>query len=171
MMKRALCLVVCVTLWAASAWAQDSGPNPSQSVTYYVNFIKETTTQLAQVHELLEQEKKAPQYPYTDQYVFYSDLAARLDQTTTLLLDLCDLYYIYHRATYCFAKEEKNYLLSRVENTAGTLKNLAGRPFVVDTTANEGGKAKMQAEKAAFADRMQRLLTFIPTTLGGIKRD
>jgi len=169
-MKRCAIFFVCALLWTTWAQAQDSGPNLRQSIVYFMTFFNESTTQLSRTKEFLEQEKKDPKHPYTEAYLLYTDLSDRIERSMTLSLDLCDLYFIYSRATYCFAKEEKSYLLSRIDSISSVLQQLIDKPFAVATDSRTGDKAKMQDEKAAFLDRVQKLRALLKSSLPAIER-
>lgn len=169
-MKR--CAVVCVfvLLWSSLALAQDTGPNPRQSVAYCIAFMQENAKQLVKVNEAIAQEKNDPKYPFTEKFFFYVDLANRIGQSNLLAQNLCDLYYIYHRTTYCFAKEEKGYLLSRLGNVSAALQTIIKRPFFPLVQAEQADKKTMQAEQDAFVQHVRQLIAFVKTSLPAIRR-
>jgi len=170
MMKRCAVLCLCALLWASWAQAQNSGPNLRQSIVYFLNFRSEAQKELDQIKLLLERESKEARHPYTEQYLLYTDLGARIEQAMALSLDLCDLYFIYSRATYCFAKEEKNYLLSRIDEISASLERLLDKPFVELKDVAPEDAAKMQGQRDAFLNRVRQLRAVVAASLPAIKR-
>lgn len=172
-MKRCVCVLVCALVLAMSSVARADGPNLRQSVTYFVNFINESLVQAATLTDLLQKEKKAPNYPYTAKYVFYSDLSRRIGNTLDMALNLCDLYHLYAKTTYCFTKDEKTYLFDRIDNILNVLQQLVDSPYPPipdEATITTEDKAQMDQLRSTFAERVRKLRQLIRSSLPAFDR-
>lgn len=169
-MKRLVLVLACLLPWATWASAQEEGPNLRQSINYFMTFFNESSTQASTIKELQNKEKQDPNHPYTETFLYYTDLGDRIDRALGLALNLCDLYFIYYKATYCFAKDEKSYLLARIDNILSTLQQLIDRPFVVVTTSRDGAKAGMNDQEVVFLERVRKLRAFIKASLPAFQR-
>lgn len=169
-MKRCVCVLVCLLAlsWGSAAWAD--GPNLRQSVTYFMNFFNESVVQAAKVTEILEKEKKQPNYPYTANYIFYTDLMHRIEKALDMTLNLCDLYHLYRKTTYCFTKDEKTYLFDRIDNILKVLQQLIDNPYLEDKNISEQDKAQMEQMRSAFNDRVGKLRQLIRSSLPAFDR-
>jgi hypothetical protein len=171
-MKRLVLALACLLGLAAVALAQtpDDFPNLRQSVNYFNNFTKDSAAMAAQIRETLEAEKQAPGYPRTDNYVFYAALGERTERLIALTANLTDLYVLYNKTTYCYAKDEKNYLYARIDAIQIALQRLIDSPYVIDTTSSDGDKARMHDKLALFNQRVAQLRAFITKSLPAFKR-
>lgn len=169
-MKRYVCACLCALVVLSGVDALADAPNPSQSVTYFMAFFNETVVQAARISELTVQAKKEKGYPYTPSYLFYSDLMGRVEKALTVTLNLCDIYHLYSKTTYCFTKDEKTYIFDRIDNIMKVLQQLADKPYVVSPPAQGAGRDKMLENQLAFTDRVHQLVTFVKNSLPAFQR-
>uniref|UniRef100_I2PXE2 Uncharacterized protein n=1 Tax=Desulfovibrio sp. U5L TaxID=596152 RepID=I2PXE2_9BACT len=164
-MKRCLVALTCVLLLAQAGQSWADTPNMRQSINYFMNYFNEAVVQAIHIREIEEQDQLDQKRPYTQEYVFYSDLNARIEKTLGLALNLCDLYYIYNKTTYCFTKDEKNYLFDRIDNILDTLQKVKETPYNVDASLFEDKKSPVGRNLAEFGDRIDKLRAFIKSSL------
>jgi hypothetical protein len=169
-MKRCVCGLLCALVLLSGSNALADAPNPRQSVTYFMAFFNECVVQAANIAEQMEKAKKEKGYPFTPSYLFYFDLMGRLEKALTLTLNLCDIYHLYSKTTYCFTKDEKTYIFDRIDNIVKVLEQLGERSYVVDIAAQGPAKDKMIENRDLFAGRVRKLREFIKVSLPGFQR-
>jgi hypothetical protein len=164
-MKRiltALLTLSCLAL-ATGAWAQS--PNIRQSINYFITYYNEASVQGMRGSEYLEKENINQVRPYTEEYVFFTELNNRIDKSLILSINLCDLYYIYNKATYCFTVDEKKYLLNRIANIQDGLLKLRNAPYNVPAALLEDKQSKAYASLTEFNARIDKLRDFTKSSL------
>lgn len=169
-MKRCVCVLVCTLMLAWASVARADGPNLRQSVTYFMNFINECIVQDVNITNILEKEKKQSDFPYTAKTVFYTDLKHRVELAMNLSLNLCDIYHIYQKTTYCFTKDEKTYLFDRIDNILKVFQQLIDNPYPQDKNIADADKAQMEQMRAAFGERLRKLRLLIRSSLPAFNR-
>jgi hypothetical protein len=169
-MKRLVLALACLLGLATGALAQDDFPSLRQSINYFTNFMQESTSLSIQNLETLEAEKRTAAYPLTDTAVFYADLEQRTQQLMLLTANLMDLYILYNKTTYCYARDEKNYLYGRIDFIQESLQRLLDAPYAVDTASSDGDKARLHDKRAVFDERVRKLREFITSSLPAFKR-
>jgi len=164
MLSFALCLVLANVAWADS-------PNMRQSLNYFMNYFNESVVQVIRIQEYQGKEKLDLKQPtYSEEYVFFADLTGRLEKTLGLALNLCDIYYIYNKTTYCFTKDEKRYIFDRLDNIMDALQKIRDTKYNVSTALLEDKKSKVYENMTIFNDRIDKLRTFIQSSLEVFKR-
>ena len=169
-MKRLVCVLVCLLVLATGAMAQDDVPSLRQSTTYFSNFTKESSVLLAQVRESLDQARQAEGAPRTDACLFYAELAERMERLMLLTANVNDFFVLYDKTTYCYGKQEKDYLYGRIASLQSELQRLIDAPYAVDAGSLEGDKARMHDRQFLFAERVARLRAFIAASLAVFRR-
>lgn len=169
-MKRLLAPLACLICLALAVPAMAETLNMRQSINYFMNYFNEAVVQAIQIKEYEEKEGLAEKRPYTDEFVFYQDLKARIEKTLGLALNLCDLYYIYNKTTYCFTKDEKNYLFDRIDNIMDALQKIRDTPYPGGDALLENKSSKTARDAAAFTERVDKLRTFIKSSLSVFQR-
>lgn len=164
-MKRCILALACVLFFAPATGARADTPNMRQSINYFMNYFNEAVVQAIHINELKEKEHFDQKRPYTQEYVFFSDLNARIEKTLGLSLNLCDLYYIYNKTTYCFTKDEKTYLFDRIDNIMETLQKIEDTPYNVDATLLEDKKSIFYQNIVEFNERIDKLRSFVKSSL------
>lgn len=164
-MKRCLLALACVLFLAPVNGAWADSPNMRQSINYFMNYFNEAVVQAIHVKEYEDREKIRQKRPYTDEYIFFLDLIGRIEKTLGLSLNLCDIYYIYNKTTYCFTKDEKNYLFDRIDNILDTLQKIRDTPYNVDPALLEDKTSKMHQNLVDFNDRVDKLQAFVKSSL------
>lgn len=169
-MKRCLAALACVLLLAQASPSRADTPNMRQSINYFMNYFNEAVIQAIHIREIGETEQLDQKRPYSQEYLFFFDLNARIEKTLGLALNLCDLYYIYNKTTYCFTKDEKNYLFDRIDNILETLQKVKETPYNVDPALLEDKKSPVGQNLAEFGDRIDKLRAFIKSSLAVFQR-
>jgi hypothetical protein len=169
-MKRCVCALICALLLGFGTTARADAPNPNQSVTYFMNYFNESVVQAAALTDILEREKHDAKYPYTATYVLYSDLMGRMEKSLDLTLNLCDIYHLYSKTTYCFTKDEKTYLFDRIDNILKVLQQLVDSPYATGKVAPGGTPVEQDKQVAAFNARVAKLRNFIRASLPAFNR-
>lgn len=169
-MKSCLAALVCVLCLALAGEVRADTPNTRQSINYFMNYFNEAVVQAIHIRELEEKGVFDPKRPYSQEYLFFLDLNGRIEKTLGLSLNLCDLYYIYNKTTYCFTKDEKNYLFDRIDNIMETLKKIQETPYNVDAGLLEDKKSPVGQNLAEFNDRVEKLRTFVKSSLPVFQR-
>ncbi len=164
-MKRLLTVLACVALFATAAPARADAPNMRQSLNYFMNYFNEAVVQAIRIKEYEASENLVAKRPYTQEYMALTDLTARLEKTLGLALNLCDIYYIYNKTTYCFTKDEKTYLFDRIDNILDTLDKIKTTPYNVDASLLDDKKSPIARNVAEFDDRIDKLRAFIKSSL------
>ena len=164
-MKRFLAPLACLVCLALAAPAAAETPNMRQSINYFMNYFNEAVVQAIQIKEYEDKEGLTEKRPYTDEFVFYQDLKARIEKSLGLALNLCDLYYIYNKTTYCFTKDEKNYLFDRLDNIMDALQKIKDTPYVGGDVALENKSGTAARQLAAFNERVDKLRAFVKSSL------
>ena len=164
-MKRFLAPLACLVCLALAAPAAAETPNMRQSINYFMNYFNEAVVQAIQIKEHEDKEGLTEKRPYTDEFVFYQDLKARIEKSLGLALNLCDLYYIYNKTTYCFTKDEKNYLFDRLDNIMDALQKIKDTPYVGGDVALENKSGTAARQLAAFNERVDKLRAFVKSSL------
>ncbi len=164
-MKRFLAPLACLVCLALAAPAAAETPNMRQSINYFMNYFNEAVVQAIQIKEYEDKEGLTEKRPYTDEFVFYQDLKARIEKSLGLALNLCDLYYIYNKTTYCFTKDEKNYLFDRLDNIMDALQKIKDTPYVGGEIALENKSGTAARQLAAFNERVDKLRAFVKSSL------
>jgi hypothetical protein len=164
-MKRFLAPLACLVCLALAAPAAAETPNMRQSINYFMNYFNEAVVQAIQIKEYEDKEGLTEKRPYTDDFVFYQDLKARIEKSLGLALNLCDLYYIYNKTTYCFTKDEKNYLFDRLDNIMDALQKIKDTPYVGGEIALENKSGTAARQLAAFNERVDKLRAFVKSSL------
>jgi hypothetical protein len=169
-MKRCVCVLACLLLLASGTTALADAPNPRQSITYFMNFFNESVVQASTATDMLEKGKSDPGYPYCAKYLFYTELMNRIEKTMTLALNLCDIYHLYSKTTYCFTKDEKTYLFDRIDNILQVLQRLMENPYTTGDNFQEGDKEKINEQQSVFNERVRKLRAFIRSSLPAFQR-
>ena len=164
-MKRFFAPLACLLCLALAAPATAETPNMRQSINYFMNYFNEAVVQAIQIKEYEDKEGLTEKRPYTDEFVFYQDLKARIEKSLGLALNLCDLYYIYNKTTYCFTKDEKNYLFDRLDNIMDALQKIKDTPYVGGDVALENKSGTAARQLAAFNERVDKLRAFVKSSL------
>ena len=164
-MKRFFAPLACLVCLALAAPAAAETPNMRQSINYFMNYFNEAVIQAIQIKEYEDKEGLAEKRPYADEFVFYQDLKARIEKSLGLALNLCDLYYIYNKTTYCFTKDEKNYLFDRLDNIMDALQKIKDTPYVGGDVALENKSGVPARQLAAFNERVDKLRAFVKSSL------
>ena len=164
-MKRFFAPLACLVCLALAAPAAAETPNMRQSINYFMNYFNEAVIQAIQIKEHEDKEGLAEKRPYADEFVFYQDLKARIEKSLGLALNLCDLYYIYNKTTYCFTKDEKNYLFDRLDNIMDALQKIKDTPYVGGDVALENKSGTAARQLAAFNERVDKLRAFVKSSL------
>lgn len=164
-MKRCILALACVLVLvqAPAAWADT--PNIRQSINYFMNYFNEAVVQAIHLKEYEEKEQLHKKRPYTQEYIFFLDMTGRIEKTLGLVLNLCDMYYIYNKTTYCFTKYEKHYIFDRIDNIIDTLKKIKETPYDVDASLVEDKKGIVGQNVAEFNKRIDELCAFVKTSL------
>ncbi|QLA13221.1 hypothetical protein [Desulfolutivibrio sulfodismutans] len=140
---------------------QQSTPNIKECTNYFMHYFNEAVVQGIQIQELL----KSKSIDGKD-VIFYTDLSNRLEKTLGLALNLRDLYYLYGKTTYCFTKDERNYLLDRIVNISEMLKQIMSNEFEINLSGDEKDIRARESENITkFRDRVERLRAFLDTSL------
>ena len=121
--------LICLICLTGAAPASADAPNMRQSINYFMNYFNEAVVQAIKIKEYEDREGIAAKHPFTDEFVFFQDLNSRIEKSLGLALNLCDLYYIYNKTTYCFTKDEKSYLYDRLDNIMEALQKIRDAPF------------------------------------------
>ncbi|EFL49136.1 conserved hypothetical protein [Solidesulfovibrio fructosivorans JJ]] len=164
-MKRCILALACFLMLAHATAAWADTPNIRQSINYFMNYFNEAVVQAIHLKEYEQREKLTRKRPYTQEYVFIQDMNARIEKTLGLALNLCDIYYIYNKTTYCFTKDEKNYLFDRIDNIMDTLQKITETPFNIDQGMVDDKKSFVGKNVVEFNKRIQDLRAFIKTSL------
>lgn len=164
-MKRFFSALCCALLLATAVPARADTPNMRQSLNYFMNYFNEAVVQAIRIKEFEDSVNLAQKRPYTQEYVALTDLTSRLEKTLGLALNLCDIYYIYNKTTYCFTKDEKTYLFDRIDNILDTLDKIKATPYNVDANLLDDKKSEVAKNVAEFGERIDKLRTFIKTSL------
>lgn len=164
-MKRLLATLACVLFLANAAAVRAETPNIRQSINYFMNYFNEAVVQAIHIKEYETTEKLSQKRPYTQEYVALSDLNGRIEKTLGLALNLCDIYYIYNKTTYCFTKDEKSYLYDRIDNILDTLQKIKDTPYNVDADKIDDKKGVIGRNVAEFGVRIDELRAFIKASL------
>ena len=164
-MKRFLAPLACLVCLALAAPAAAETPNMRQSINYFMNYFNEAVVQAIQIKEYEDKEGLAEKRPYAEEYIFFQDLKARIEKSLGLALNLCDLYYIYNKTTYCFTKDEKNYLFDRLDNIMDALQKIKETPYVGGEVALENKSGVPARELASFNERVDKLRAFVKSSL------
>ncbi|QLA21518.1 hypothetical protein [Desulfolutivibrio sulfoxidireducens] len=142
------------------AQAQNA-PNIKESINTFMHYFNETVVQSLQVQEILKEEGLSDA-----DTLFFFDLTSRLDKTLGFVMNLRDLYFLYGKTTYCFTKDERKYILDRIDNISGALKTIAENTYFLDASDAQEAPDKRRAENMTrFKDRVDRLRAFIETSL------
>ena len=164
-MKRYLAALACLLCLALAGTASADTPNMRQSINYFMNYFNEAVVQAIKIKEYEDQEGIAAKRPYTEEFVFFQDLTARIEKSLGLALNLCDLYYIYNKTTYCFTKDEKNYLFDRLDNIMDTLQKIRDTPYPAAGDLLENKSSVAAKHLAEFNERVDKLRAFIKSSL------
>ena len=164
-MKRYLAALACLLCLALAGTASADTPNMRQSINYFMNYFNEAVVQAIKIKEYEDQEGIAAKRPFTEEFVFYQDLKGRIEKSLGLALNLCDLYYIYNKTTYCFTKDEKNYLFDRLDNIMDALQKIKDTPYVGGDVALENKSGAPARQLAAFNERVDKLRAFVKSSL------
>ena len=164
-MKRFLTAAVCALVLATAVPCAAETPNMRQSLNYFMNYFNEAVVQAIRIKEYEDKEKLIQKRPYSQEYIAMTDLTARIEKTLGLALNLCDIYYIYNKTTYCFTKDEKTYLFDRIDNILDTLEKIKETPYNVDDALLADKKSEVAKNIAEFGDRIAKLRAFIKDSL------
>ncbi|MFZ5812461.1 MAG: hypothetical protein ACOY4F_10495 [Thermodesulfobacteriota bacterium] len=139
-----------------SAQAQN-GPGIKESINTFMTYFNETVVQSIRIQEILKDETLSDA-----DSLFFFDLVTRLEKTLGLVLNLRDLYFLYGKTTYCFTKDERKYILDRIENISGAFKQIVENKYIVSRQEIEGHKNDRLTENLGlFNDRVNRLRAFL----------
>ncbi|MHC1791245.1 hypothetical protein [Solidesulfovibrio sp.] len=169
-MKRFLAALACLLCLALAGEASADTPNMRQSINYFMNYFNESVVQAIHIKEYEDTEGLTEKRPFTEEYVFYQDLKARIEKSLGLALNLCDLYYIYNKTTYCFTKDEKNYLFDRLDNIMDALQKIKDTPYPAAASLLADKGSNPARNLAEFNDRIDKLRAFITASLGVFQR-
>jgi hypothetical protein len=169
-MKRLLSALCCLLCLAFAANVRAETPNMRQSINYFMNYFNEAVVQGIHIKEYQEKEKIDQKRPYSEEYVFFADLNARIEKTLGLSLNLCDIYFIYNKTTYCFTKDEKSYLFDRIDNIVDTLGKIRDTKYNVSPALLEDKKSTVYANLVEFNERVDKLREFVKSSLGVFNR-
>ena len=172
-MKRflaALVCLVCLVCFTGTAPASADAPQMRQSINYFMNYFNEAVVQAIKIKEYTDQEGIAAKHPFTDEFVFFQDLNSRIEKSLGLALNLCDLYFIYNKTTYCFTKDEKNYLFDRLDNIMDALQKIRDAPYPPTGNLLENKSSVPAKQLAEFNERIDMLRAFIKSSLGVFQR-
>ncbi|WP_300159054.1 hypothetical protein [Solidesulfovibrio sp.] len=136
-----------------------------QSINYFMNYFNEAVVQAIRIKEYEDNEGLIQKRPYDQRYIALADLTSRIEKTLGLALNLCDIYYIYNKTTYCFTKDEKTYLFDRIDNILDTLEKIKETPYNVDDALLGDKKSETAKNIAEFGDRIDKLRAFIKASL------
>ncbi|MYL82699.1 hypothetical protein GTA51_06060 [Desulfovibrio aerotolerans] len=170
-MKRFLAALVCSVCLAGlicltgAVPASAEAPNMRQSINYFMNYFNEAVVQAIKIKEYEEQQGIAAKHPFTDEFVFFQDLNSRIEKSLGLALNLCDLYFIYNKTTYCFTKDEKNYLFDRLDNITEALQKIRDAPYPPTANLLENKSSVPAKQLAEFNERIDMLRAFIKSSL------
>ena len=164
-MKPFLAALACFLCLALAVPSAAETPNMRQSINYFMNYFNEAVVQAIHIKEHEDQEGLTEKRPFTEEYVFLQDLKARLEKSLGLALNLCDLYYIYNKTTYCFTKDEKNYVFDRLDNIMDTLQKIKDTPYPAGEAVLADKSAVPARELAAFNERIDKLRAFVKSSL------
>ena len=168
-MKRAVFALVCLVLLSTGAWAQDDVPNLHQCIASFTNFMKDFSAFSVQNQQALEAEKQAAGYPLTVNYIFYTELEQRTQRLILLTANVMDFYILYNKTTYCYGRDEKNFLFSRIDFIQKMLQRLLDIPYVVDTSASNADTVRLHDKQAFFEEQVRKLQAFITKSLPALK--
>ena len=169
-MKRFLAALACLLCLAVAGAASADTPNMRQSINYFMNYFNEAVVQAIKIKEYEDHEGLAGKRPFSDEFVFFQDLNGRIEKSLGLALNLCDLYYIYNKTTYCFTKDEKNYLFDRLDNIMDTLQKIREAPYPAGANLQENKGSVPAKQLAEFNERVEKLRAFIKSSLGVFQR-
>ena len=164
-MKRCILVLACVFVLLQATAARADTPNMRQSINYFMNYFNEAVVQAIHLKEYEEKEQLRKKRPYTEEYIFFLDMTARIEKTIGLALNLCDIYYIYNKTTYCFTKYEKHYIFDRIDNIVDTLQKIKDTPYAVDASLVADKKGYVGSNVAEFNKRIDDLCAFVKTSL------
>ena len=164
-MKPFLTALACFLCLALAVPSAAETPNMRQSINYFMNYFNEAVVQAIHIKEYEDQEGLTEKRPFTDEYVFLQDVKARLEKSLGLALNLCDLYYIYNKTTYCFTKDEKNYVFDRLDNIMDTLQKIKDTPYPAGEGVLSDKSSVPARELAALNERIDKLRAFIKSSL------
>lgn len=134
-----------------------NGPSIKESINTFMTYFNETVVQSLRIQEILKDENLSDA-----DSLFFFDLVSRLEKTLGLVLNLRDLYFLYGKTTYCFTKDERKYILDRIENINGTFKQLVENKYILTRQELEGLKNDRRTENLGlFNDRVNRLRAFL----------
>ncbi len=154
--------VLALLLFCSPCPAQaQNAPNIKESINTFMHYFNETVVQSIQIQEILKEDGLSD----TDS-LFFFDLTNRLDKTLGLVLNLRDLYFLYGKTTYCFTKDERKYILDRIENINSALKTIVENKYIISADELRGAQNDRRAENLVrFTDRVDRLRAFLETSL------
>ncbi len=73
---------------------------------------------------------------------------------------------MYGKTTYCFTKDERKYILDRIENINSALKTIVENKYIISADELRGAQNDRRAENLVrFTDRVDRLRAFLETSL------
>lgn len=169
-MKRLVLALACLLLLATGASAQDNSPSLRQSIDYFTNCMREFTALSLQNVEELKAEKQVSGSSMTENHIFYADLEQRTQRLLLLTANLMDLYILYNKTTYCYARDEKNYLFGRIGFILESLQRLVDEPSAVNAATRGANKARLHDKRAFFDEQVRKLREFITSSLPALKQ-
>jgi len=154
-MKKFMLLAAMLLVFPSLGLAQDGVPSIKDSVNYYTNFFNESVVQAIELQQHLQKEK-----PGRDESYFCLELIANLEKSIDLAFNVRDLYFIYGRTMYCYAKDERKFVMDRVGNILVSLNAiLQYRYFGLDAAElDPSGFAGQNAVK--FQERLKNLIAY-----------
>jgi len=123
--------------------------------------MKDFSAFSVQNQQALEAEKQAAGYPLTTNYIFYTELEQRTQRLILLTANVMDFYILYNKTTYCYGRDEKNFLFSRIDSIQKMLQRLLDTPYVVDTSASNADTARLHDKLVFFEEQVHKLQAFI----------
>lgn len=154
-MKKCCLLVALLFVFPSFCLAQEEAPSIKESVNYFTNFFNESVVQAIEIQQYLQKEK-----PGRDESFFCLELISNLEKSIDLAFNLRDLYFIYGRTMYCYAKEERKFVIDRIGNILVSLNSvLQTRYFGLDPAAQDP-KSFAAQNAAKFEDRLKKLMAF-----------
>ncbi len=156
-MKRFLPFVLVLFLAPQAAFGQQDVPNIKESVNYFTNYFNESVVQAIEIQQYLQKEK-----PGQAESFFLVELSSRIEKTIGVSFNLRDLYFLYGRTQYCYAVDERRFILERLRNMSATLQNICRASyFYGDGAIVENKENQAYQWYAKFNERVEKLIGFI----------
>lgn len=156
-MKKLIPLIALIFfLSPLAAHSQEDAPNLKESINYFTNYFNESVVQAIEIQQYAQKEKLP-----RDEGFFYVELLAKLQTSINLAFNARDMYFLYGRTMYCYAKDERKFIQDRLENILVSLKNIQDTKYFGLDPAQESTTGNVSQNAAKFDDRLGKLMAFI----------